>query len=431
MKSIYTHLAAMLTPVLVCLAWSLPTPVQAIHYTTLSDGNYYNTTNVWSTDGVTPCFCSPTDTNISGDTLDITAQILLGSNVTFQNGAVLHIYTTGSLYGNYHLLLDGSQVTNDGILSIGSLTQRGPAFFSSNNTLNVNPGDLTVEAGFFYLGTSSHVGGSLEVQINAFMVVLDNGILVVDGNYTNHGISNFRSGACITVLGDFASDYVVFGDGHIGAQGNFTNYGDWVSTISWCAGGVDSGVPGLEDCTTCGPLPVTIGKFEADYDLGMHAAALRWNSLLESNNEAFLLARSVDGKTFAPLTEVASTAPNGGGATYAHFDREAPEGDVWYQLSQRDRDGNVSILATQRVQVGARPTQVFQAWPNPFRDELHAGIGGDSPITLELRDVQGRLLRSQSATGTATLDLSTLPAGIYLLECQSGTTRELRRVTKQ
>lgn len=431
MKSIYTSLAAKLTPLLVVLALTLPTQVQAIHYTTLSDGNYYNTTNVWSTDGVTPCFCSPTDTNDLGDTLDITAQILLGSNVTFRNGAVLRIYTTGSLYGNYQLVLDGSQVTNDGILSVGSLTQRGPAFFISNTTLNINPGDLIVEGGFFYLGASSHVGGSLEVWINALFIVLENGILVVDGNFTNHGISNFRSGACITVLGDFTSDYVVYGDGHVGAQGNFTNYGDWVSTISWCAGGVDSGVPGLEDCTTCGPLPVSIGKFEVAYDPAMVAASLRWNSLLESNNEAFLLARSVDGKTFAPLTEIASTAPNGGGATYAHFDREAPEGDVWYRLSQRDRDGNVSILATQRVQVGAHAPQAFQAWPNPFRTELHAGVGGDSPITLELRDVQGRLLLSQPAIGTATLDLSTLPAGIYLLECHSGTTRELRRVTKQ
>lgn len=432
MKRVYTTLSALLHRPLGLLALLLlPALANATHYTTLTDGNYYNVTNVWSTDGATPCFCSPTDTINGGDTLDILAQIMLGGNVVVRGGGVLNIYTTGSLYGSFELLLDGAQVNNQGILSIGSLIHRGFGFMVSTGTLNVNPGDMVLESGQVQIGGSAHVGGNLLVSSGIFLQILDNAALVVDGNYNNGGITRLGLNACVTVIGNFSNTYVVFGDGHIGAQGSMTNFGDWVSTISWCAGGTDSGIPGIEDCVTCsGPLPVALGKFEATFAPDQSAAALKWNTLLESNNDAFLLARSTDGKAFTQFVELASTAPNGGGATYTHFDTEAPAGDVWYQLSQRDKEGKVTILATQRVRIGGQDL-AFSAWPNPFSNSLRFSLNADAELHVGLRDLSGRLLLERDLVGSGEIDASNLPAGIYLLEYKSGSESGFVRVSKQ
>jgi hypothetical protein len=427
---IYPKQVGLLRYAFVLLVLSLPILAHATRYTTLADGNYYNVTNVWATDGVTPCFCSPSDTLVGGDTLEVTSQILLGSNLTLRSGAVLNIYLTGSVYGNYSLVLDGAVVSNEGILSVAELTQLGFGNLVSLGTLNINPGDLVIESGQFQMGVSNHVGGSLVVAQSAYLQVLENGILVVDGNYSNQGISNLQSGACVTVLGDFSNIYVVFGAGHIGAQGSMTNDGDW-GGITWCAGGADSGLPGIEDCNTCGPLPVALGEFKAVFDPGLSAAVLKWNTLLESNSDAFLLARSTDGQAFEPLTEVASTAPNGGGAAYAHTDLDAPQGDVWYQLSQRDQEGNVRLLATQRVRISDGEVAPFSAWPNPFGNLLHFGLGGDEVISVNLRDLNGRLLLTQDHIGGGEIDGSALPAGIYLLEYQTADESGFVRVSKQ
>jgi hypothetical protein len=431
MKRVYIRLDLLFIRTLCWVLLSLPLALQATHYTTLTDGNYYNVTNVWSTDGSTPCFCSPTDTISGGDTLDIYGQIMLASNLVVRTGGVMRIFATGTVYGNFNLLLIAAVVRNDGILQVASLTQQGSTSFISTNTLNINPGDLVIQAGSFRMGASSHVGGSVFVGLGSNLIVLANGVLVVDGNYFNNGQSNFRAGTCITILGDLSNTHVISGSGHVGAQGNITNMGDWVTNVSWCAGGVDTGLPNLEDCVACGPLPVAIGKFEADYLPDLLAAELRWNSILESNNDAFLLARSIDGNQFEALAEAASTAPNGGGAIYSYYDESAPEGEVWYQLSQRDKEGNVSVLATQRIFVSNRPVTNFVAWPNPFSQAIHFRLDGDDPVTVRLHDLSGRLVMETVANTVGEFDGTTLPAGMYLLEYHTPKGSGKIRVVKQ
>ena len=63
------------------------------------------------------------------------------------------------------------------------------------------------------------------------------------------------------------------------------------------------------------------------------------------------------------------------------------------------------------------------AWPSPTADILHVDAEGE----VALYDMGGRLLRQTTAHGTASIDMTDLPAGIYLLRCGSSS----RQVVKQ
>ena len=63
------------------------------------------------------------------------------------------------------------------------------------------------------------------------------------------------------------------------------------------------------------------------------------------------------------------------------------------------------------------------AWPSPTTDILHVDAEGE----VALYDMGGRLLRQTTAHGTVSIDMTDLPAGIYLLRCGSSS----RQVVKQ
>ncbi len=75
-------------------------------------------------------------------------------------------------------------------------------------------------------------------------------------------------------------------------------------------------------------------------------------------------------------------------------------------------------------------------FPNPTNDRLFVRLQSSEPLpasTLRLRSVTGQLLLENELpqTGSATLDLHTLPAGLYFLEIQTGPHTLTRKVVRQ
>jgi len=57
----------------------------------------------------------------------------------------------------------------------------------------------------------------------------------------------------------------------------------------------------------------------------------------------------------------------------------------------------------------------YAYYPNPARDQLHMEFSPDvQPIHVELYDLQGRLVRTQSKA-LGNIDMSQLPAGTYTM----------------
>ena len=72
-------------------------------------------------------------------------------------------------------------------------------------------------------------------------------------------------------------------------------------------------------------------------------------------------------------------------------------------------DGTVGC---QETGIQIRP---YLFYPNPTQDELHLQFSPDvTPKTIELYDLQGRMVRSQSK-GLENLNMVGLPAGTYTM----------------
>lgn len=88
---------------------------------------------------------------------------------------------------------------------------------------------------------------------------------------------------------------------------------------------------------------------------------------------------------------------------------------------------NLSVAQTQL-------THNFSVYPNPTNDfvTIHA-LGNASATTLQLVDMTGRILLTESNNGAAdmTLSLTTIPAGMYYLKISSGATQQVEKLILQ
>ena len=83
--------------------------------------------------------------------------------------------------------------------------------------------------------------------------------------------------------------------------------------------------------------------------------------------------------------------------------------------------------STSTVALGPSALPAIQAFPNPANDLLHVQTSGDGKLTLT--DLGGRTVRTTTlATPGATLDLSALPSGMYVLHFQQGATRHTQKL---
>jgi hypothetical protein len=151
---------------------------------------------------------------------------------------------------------------------------------------------------------------------------------------------------------------------------------------------------------------------------------VRWSTETETDNDHFIVERSVDGTNFLPLGKVPAIGNSNRPEHYKLLDEAAHEGFNYYRIKQLDFGGNsaystvVSALVTASVD-GEILTLLY---PNPGRDEVHFS----RPASYELFGANGQRLASGVAEGS--LDVSALPAGQYLVRLDGG---KLHRWVKQ
>ena len=103
-------------------------------------------------------------------------------------------------------------------------------------------------------------------------------------------------------------------------------------------------------------------------------------------------------------------------------DQEEEQGIVWVGLGKKignDRDGIVCFFLNHDGTVGMNETGIvvrpYAFYPNPVKEQLLMDFSPDvQPIQMELYDLQGRMVRTQSKAFES-IDLSQLPAGTYTM----------------
>ena len=171
------------------------------------------------------------------------------------------------------------------------------------------------------------------------------------------------------------------------------------------------------------------GKAEEKWNL------LRWASSKEVNTEVHEIERLVDGET---RWEVIGQVPAAGNSdqevTYEWSDyRPFPLG--YYRIKTVDFDGSFQYSPIIDLERAQKELQLTALYPIPARTEVqtdwYSQQGGE--LDWNLRNSNGQVVRRGQLTLTSgrtrlPIDVSALPAGVYLLQYEQGAISETRRI---
>jgi hypothetical protein len=197
------------------------------------------------------------------------------------------------------------------------------------------------------------------------------------------------------------------------------------------------------------PLPVELASFEGAVteDGGDEVARLRWETASETGNAGFEVQRrtaSAGGSDWETVGRREGAGTTSRPRSYEFIDERLPyQADtLQYRLQQVDIDGTVH--ATDPISIargGPVGLELLGTAPNPARSRatVRYAIPEDGPDTgerasLRIYDTLGREVRSvqiEAETGRheRTLDLQSLPSGVYFLRLRAGGESVTRKLT--
>ncbi len=167
-------------------------------------------------------------------------------------------------------------------------------------------------------------------------------------------------------------------------------------------------------------LPLNLLSFT-----GVTSAAgnnLKWEAANEVNSKNFIIERSFDGRAF---TAIAAQNANAAG-NYFYTDAASniqAQAISYYRLKMVDNNGRYTYSNVIRLTI--TPGSGISVYPNPVTDKATLYIPGRMllNVTIKLCDLNGKLIKTFTAKQNfETIDMSGLPAGVYLLQTSTGET---------
>ena len=180
------------------------------------------------------------------------------------------------------------------------------------------------------------------------------------------------------------------------------------------------------------PLPVELVVFTARRTGG--AVACAWTTASERNSRDFAVERSANGAAFETLGTVAAAGSSSTATVYSFRDQQPRAGHSYYRLRQTDLDGAVAYSAPVLVAGAevAAPTVVPNPSAGAFALLLPEGQALSGPVVV--RNVLGAVvlrLPAETAAEALRFDLSSQPAGVYLVQFATVAGQRCLRVSKQ
>jgi hypothetical protein len=180
------------------------------------------------------------------------------------------------------------------------------------------------------------------------------------------------------------------------------------------------------------PAPITLLTFTAQSD--GNRAKLNWTTATEINNKEFIVSRSIDGKNFKEIGNIAGQGNTNAAKDYVFFDENPFKGINYYQLSQIDVDGRKTDVGVRTVHFSIEVNNGINIYPNPVKNSAKIEFSAGIYSQAELTDVNGKVLQRLALSTMDTekeLDLSNIPSGIYFIKLLGNTKVESRKVVKE
>ena len=259
----------------------------------------------------------------------------------------------------------------------------------------------------------------------------------IDGKpaYEGTGTVDGNTGVTIDVYWMPAPDnlWVLAYDG----QPYFQNACD--TTHPWSTGNVDCPWTVVSGQTCTGPNPlalrgagallVNIISFTASIE--NKQVVVKWKTASESNNKGFDVQRSQDGVNWTSIGFVNGSINSVVEKAYRFNDVAPLQKRSFYRLRQVDMDGKFFYSRVAVVNFRQSGFYTISNNPGPGVYRLHIDAG-TLPVHYSVTDAGGRRILSKrnSSPGDQAIDISSSPAGIYLLSIQRGSSLFTERLIK-
>jgi hypothetical protein len=181
-------------------------------------------------------------------------------------------------------------------------------------------------------------------------------------------------------------------------------------------------------------LPV--GSIRIFTTLDNNMVNVHWQTSSETNTAYFVVERSANSNIFIPLGAVKAAGISSATKKYLFPDQE-PYLDVnYYRIKIVDKDGKSAYSSV--VKVVMQTVKDVTVYPNPVKDVATIHLRSSVQTTLEwyLYDRRGQVVRANQVSvihgnNSFTIDMSTLPKGVYFCTLKWGGVAKNVKVLKQ
>lgn len=154
--------------------------------------------------------------------------------------------------------------------------------------------------------------------------------------------------------------------------------------------------------------------------LNKNEVQLTWKTLQEINNKGFYVERRKENESnYAAVGFVASNTTDGNSSfplSYTKTDANNFSGNTYYRLKQEDKDGHSTYSVIRVIKGDVNQQLTMQVWPVPSTGPVNVMVNGlGKPGTLQVFDVNGRLLKQQAIQNNLQVQLTNLAPGTYIL----------------
>lgn len=173
------------------------------------------------------------------------------------------------------------------------------------------------------------------------------------------------------------------------------------------------------------PLPIELLFFQAKKE-GFEVVC-KWATASETNNEYFVVERSLDAENFSPIGSVQGYGPGTSTQTlyYSLTDKDPCESTHYYRLKQVDIDGAFSYSPVVAVRC-SKDLQEINLSPNPASNQVMVSFyeASEGPVNLQFIDYTGRTVFESNFNAikgynSFDLNISGLSKGMYYVILKS------------
>lgn len=188
--------------------------------------------------------------------------------------------------------------------------------------------------------------------------------------------------------------------------------------------------------TTNGGTPVELTSFKADVNSG--DVILKWSTSTETNNKGFEVERSFNNaEQFSNIGYLSGNGTTTIQHNYSFNDKIIKSGKYFYRLKQIDFDGKTEYSKAIEVNTTAVNFSLSQNYPNPFNPttQINYSISKTGFVSIKIFNILGKeitlLVNEIKEPGSyeLTFDATLLPSGIYFYRIESGSYKEIKKMT--